>query len=233
MGSHGQNSRQFFRKEDHMQERITALEAEIEAAQEAINEASLLAATEQSTPAVRLKKARAILEQREMLKLARLELAEARKQARAEAEEAAFAERCGNREAICEAVDEIEKESAALDKALAKASKHYAALEDGVRAVLSYGDNAEGFDLKTFKTGHPLQAPYTFAIHCLSEHFEWGPSHHLEAWSKPYGRDEAKARAFADFRAARDDWRNPSDPEPEGPIEYEEVQPKEMNNVVL
>ena len=215
-----------------MTERITALEAEIEAAQAAINNASLTAATESTSPADRLKRARSIIEQREMLKLTRLELVEARKQARAAEEEAAHAERCGNREAICEAVDEIEKQSAALDKALAKAAKHYTALEDCVRSVLSYGDNAEGFDLKTFKTSHPLQAPYTFAIHCLSEHFEWGPSHHLEAWPRPYGRDEGKARAFADFRAARDDWRDPPEPEPEGPIEFEEVSPEEMNNVV-
>jgi hypothetical protein len=114
-----------FEERNEMTDRINALEAEIEAAQAEINTASLMAATESTSPAGRLKKARAILEQKELLKLARLELAEARKQARAEAEEAAFAERCGNREAICEAVDEIEKESAALDKALSRAAKHY------------------------------------------------------------------------------------------------------------
>ena len=83
-------------------------------------------------------------------------MVEARKQARAEADEAAHAERCSNREAIGDAVDEIEKESANLDKALAKAAKHYAALEDCVRSVLSYGEDAESFDLQTFKTAHPL-----------------------------------------------------------------------------
>ena len=216
-----------------MTERITTLEREIEEAQAEINAASLLAATEQSTPAVRLKRARAILEQREMLKLTRIELVEARKQARAEADEAAHAERCSNREAICDAVDEIEKESANLDKALAKAARHYTALEDGVRAVLSFGDKAEGFDLQTFKTSHPLQAPYNFTIHAIAEHFGWGPSHHLESWPRPYGRDEAKARAFADFRAARDEWRDPPAEEPEGPVEFEEVTPEEVANVVL
>lgn len=215
-----------------MTERITMLEREIEEAQAEINAASLLAATEQSTPAVRLKRARAILEQREMLKLTRIELAEARKQARAEAEEVAFAERVENRERICAAVDEIEKESAALDKALAKAAKHYTALEDCVRSVLSHGENAESFDLRTFKTAHPLQAPYTFTIHCLAERFGFGPSHHLEAWPRPHGRDEGKARAFADFRAARDEWRDPPTEE-EGPVEYEEAQPEEVANVVL
>lgn len=216
-----------------MNERITALEREIEAAQQAINDGSLIAATESTSPTDRLKKARAILEQRELLKLTRLELVELRKQAHAEAKEAAFAERCGNREAICEAVDEIEKQSANIDKALAKAAKHYAALEDSVRSVLSYGDNAEGFDLRTFKTSQPLAAPYTFAIHAIAEHLGFGPSHHLASWPKPHGRDEAKARAFADFRATRDEWRDPPDPEPEGPIEYEEVQPVEMKNAIL
>ena len=216
-----------------MTERITTLEREIEAAQAEINTASLMAATESTSPADRLKKARAILERKELLKLARLELTEARKQARAEAEEAAFAERVENRERICEAVDEIEKQSAALDKALAKAAKHYTALEDGVRSVLSYGDSAEGFDLRMFKTGQPLQAPYTFAIYAIAEHFGFGASHSLDSWPKPYGRDEGKARAFADFYVAREDWRNPPEPEPEGPIEYEEAQPEEMNNAVL
>jgi hypothetical protein len=215
-----------------MTERITALEAEIEAAQEAINTASLMAATESTSPADRLTRAREIIEQREMLKLTRLELVEARKQARAEAEEAAHAERCANREAICEAVDEIEKQSAALDKALAKAARHYTALEDGVRAVLSYGENAEAFDLRTFKTSQPLAAPYNFVIHCVAEHFGFGPSHHLEMWPRPHGRDEGKARAFADFRAARDDWRNPPEPELEGPVEFEEVSPEEMADAV-
>jgi len=215
-----------------MTERITALEAEIEAAQAAINTASLMAATESTSPADRLKRAREIIEQREMLKLTRLELVEARKQARAEAEEAAHAERCGNREAICDAVDELEKQSVALDKALAKAAKHYTALEDCVRSVLSYGHNAEGFDLRMFKTAHPLAAPYTFAIHCLAEHFGWGPSHHLESWPKPYGRDEGKARSFANFRAARNDWRDPPEPEPKGPVEFEEVSPEGMADAV-
>ena len=215
-----------------MTERITALEAEIEAAQEAINEASLMAATESTPPADRLKRARALLEQRELLKLARIELVELRKQERAEAEEAAFAERCGDREAICEVVDEIEKQSVALDKALNKASRHYTALEDCVRSVLSYGDNADGFDLRMFKTSAPLAAPYTFAIHCIAEHFGFGPSHHLEMWPKSFGRDEGKARAFADFRATRDDWRDPPEPEPVGPTEYEEVSPEEMHNAV-
>jgi hypothetical protein len=181
-----------FEERNEMTDRINALEAEIEAAQAEINTASLMAATESTSPAGRLKKARAILEQKELLKLARLELAEARKQARAEAEEAAFAERCGNREAICEAVDEIEKESAALDKALSRAAKHYVALEDCVRSVLSYGQNAEGFDLRTFKTSQPLAAPYNFTIHCVAEHFGFGPSHHLEMWPRPHGRDEGR-----------------------------------------
>jgi hypothetical protein len=216
-----------------MTERITTLEREIEEAQAEINAASIIAATESKSATDRLKRARAILEQREMLKLARLELAEARKQARAEAEEAAFAERCGNREAICDAVDEIERQSVLLDKALATAAKHYAALEDGVRAVLSYGENAESFDLRTFKTAHPLQAPYTFTIYAIAEHFGFGASHSLDSWPKPYGRDEGKARAFADFYVAREDWRDPPDAEPEGPVEYEELTPEEVDNVVL
>ncbi len=54
-----------------MTDRINALEAEIEAAQAEINTASLMAATESRSPADRLKKARAILEQKELLKLAR------------------------------------------------------------------------------------------------------------------------------------------------------------------
>ena len=215
-----------------MNERINALEREIEAAQAEINAASIIAATESKSATDRLKKARAIIEQREMLKLARLELAEARKHARAKAEEEAFAERCGNREAICEAVDEIEKESAALDKALAKASKHYAALEDCVRSVLSYGEDAEGFNLQVFKTAHPLQAPYNFSIHAIAEHFRFGPAHHLESWPKLHGRNEAKARAFADFYVARNEWRDPPDEGPESPVEYEEIQPEEMNNAV-
>jgi hypothetical protein len=216
-----------------MNKRIQALEAEIEAAQAEINTASLMAATESTSPADRLNRARAILEQRELLKLARLELVELRKQALAESAEAAFAERCGNREAIGKAVDELEKQSVALDKALAKAAKHYVALEDCVRSVLSYGENAEGFDLRMFKTAHPLAAPYTFTIHAIAEHFGFGPSHHLESWPKPYGRDEGKARSFADFRATRDEWRDPQEPEPEGTIEFEEVSPEEMNNAIL
>ena len=107
-----------------------------------------------------------------------------------------------DREAICEVVDEIEKQSVALDKALSKASRHYTALEDCVRSVLSYGDNAEGFDLRMFKTSAaawPLRTRSPSIA--IAEHFGFGPSHHLEMWPEPYGRDEGKARAFADFRA--------------------------------
>ena len=83
-----------------MNERITTLEREIEEAQAEINTASIIAATESKSATERLKRARSILEQKEMLKLARLELVDARKQARAEAEEAAFADRCGKRAAF-------------------------------------------------------------------------------------------------------------------------------------
>ena len=144
-----------------------------------------MAATESTSPADRLKKARGILEQKELLKLARLELVELRKQARAEAEEAAFAERCGNREAICEAVDELEKQSVALDKALAKAAKHYIALEDCVRSVSVLRRQRGGF-----RSAHVQNiAPAAGSLHvCHSRHrrtFGIGASHHLESLAAP------------------------------------------------
>ncbi len=50
-----------------------------------------------------------------------------------------------------------------------------------MRSVLSYGDNAEGFDLRMFKTSAaawPLRTRSPSIA--IAEHFGFGPSHHLE-----------------------------------------------------
>ena len=162
-------------------------------------------------------------------------MVELRKQARAEAEEAAFAERCGNREAICESGGRDRKAIAlASTKRWRKRRSTTQRSRTACARSCPIGDNAEGFDLQTFKTSHPLQAPYTFAIHAIAEHSDGDLAIISRLGRARMAATKRKARAFADFPSRRDDWRDPPEPEPEGPVEYvEEATPEEMNNVVL
>ena len=209
-------------------ERIAALEAEIAAAQAAIDQASLVAATASTSAADRLDRARAIVEQRELLKLTRLELAEARRAAAAETADAKRAERVAARERLCEAADEMERHAASMTKALRRAGNAYAAMQDSARAALSYGANAADFDLATYRTTDPIGVPYRFAIHAIADAFRFGPKDALAHWPRADRTQAGMTQALAPLLHARDSWRNPQEVEPATVTEWVEATPEEI-----
>ena len=140
------------------EKQIAQLENEIQSSLEALKEASFIAATGSKSPADRLKKARSILEQKELLRLTRLELAEARKRLRSETEASAKAARIKRREQICTIVDEIDGYYASMETSLKTAGAQYAKIKEATAEILLLGRDAQDFDLSTFKSTQPMRA---------------------------------------------------------------------------
>ena len=60
----------------------------------------------------------------------------------------------------------------------------------------------KGLTCSTFKTSHPLQAPYTFAIHAIAEHFGIGASHTLKLGPARMAATKGRRARSQTFRAA-------------------------------
>ena len=214
------------------EKQIAQLENEIQSSLEALKEASFIAATGSKSPADRLKKARSILEQKELLRLTRLELAESRKRLRSETEASAKAARIKSREHICAIVDEIDSYYASMETSLKTAGAQYAKIKEATAEILLLGRDAQDFDLSTFKSTQPMKSVYTNAVFSVAKHFGFEPKDYLESWPSDRKIDEGIERSLQSIRGARDTWRNPPELDPEGLIEFVEVSPegKELEN---
>ncbi len=217
---------------------IERLKTEVEALTErlsketaAINELTQLAATE--TLKDRLKKAREILERRELLKLDRVALSNTKDQLHAAEQEAERDLRIRNREQICTLVDEIEKDAKSMDAALRRAGKAYNRISDSARQVLALGSNAEQFDLTLFKTTGPTTAAYRYAVYAFAEAFNLEPKDHIDSWPRSHDRTDMKGRILSSFFNARDRWREPELLKLEQQdTEYREATEEEIANAI-
>lgn len=216
------------------EETITRLEIEIEKGQANLRKATRLAA---ENPKDRLKQARALIEQREVLKLTRIELAQARQRLAEEQHAAQLALREANAKRIAELTQEIETEALAIERGLRRAGRSYKVMLEHVAAILALGNEAERFDLATFRTTRPARLPYDYCVHKIAEHFGFNPSDHLEHWPKPDRAAEGAARALATFTDIRKRIVAPENfIEPEADsndaAEWIEASPKEIENAI-
>jgi hypothetical protein len=216
------------------EETIKRLETEIEKGQSDLREATRVAA---ANPKDRLKQARALIESREVLKLMRVELAQARQRLADEQHAAQLALREANAKRIAELTQEIETEALAIERGLRRAGRSYKVMLEHVAAILALGTEAERFDLATFRTARPGKLPYEYVVNKCSEHFGFGPSHHLEHWPRQDRAAEGAARALATFTDIRERIVSPEDfIEPEtdndATAEWVEASPEEIENAI-
>jgi predicted nucleic acid-binding protein len=216
------------------EETIERLEAEIEKGQSDLREATRLAV---ANPTDRLEQARALIESREVLRLVRGELAQARQRLVEEQQEAQRALREANAKRIAELTRDIETEALAIERGLRRAGRSYKTMLEHVAAILALGNEAERFDLATFRTARPGKLPYEYVVNKCSEHFGFGPSHHLEHWPKPDRAAEGAARALANFTDIRERIVSPENfTEPKtdnnAAAEWIEASPEEIENAV-
>ena len=134
------------------EETIKRLETEIEKGQSDLREATRVAA---ANPKDRLKQARALIESREVLKLMRVELAQARQRLADEQHAAQLALREANAARIAELTRAIETEALAIERGLRRAGRSYKMMLEHVAAILALGNEAERFDLATFRVVFP------------------------------------------------------------------------------
>ena len=213
---------------------IERLEIEIEQGQSNLRESTRLAAAH---PKDRLKQARALIEQREVLKLMRVELVQARQRLAEEQHAAQLALREANANRIAELTQEIETEALAIERGLRRAGRSYKVMLENVAAILALGNEAERFDLATFRTTRPARLPYDYCVHKIAEHFGFNPSDHLEHWPRQDRAAEGAARALATFTDIRERIVSPEDfIEPEtdndATAEWVEASPEEIENAI-
>ena len=64
-------------------------------------------------------------------------------------------------------------------------------------AILALGNEAERFDLATFKSTRPGKLPNDCCVHKIAKHFGFSRNDHLEHWPKTDRAAESAARALA------------------------------------
>jgi hypothetical protein len=207
---------------DELRDRITA-------AENALAEASKLAVSQAASPTALRKQAKLLLEQREVLKLLRAQLAAAEKtdaenQARLDQER-----RLAARQLVAELSEKVVADAAVLSKEIATAARRFHKIHGYVGELMQAAKNAADIDYNTLQTMKPIDRPYNLAINLIAQHFGFGPRHPLDHWPAQHRVDAGAMAALAPF-AQLAEW--PKEPQPEEPVEYVEATPKEMSDVV-
>lgn len=194
-------------KIDEITNRIAALERDIGA-----GDADIVRLTSEATTAdasKRLDLVRQIVEARELSRLNRLALRTSRADLAAAQDAAERNERIARRNEMAKVIDAVEKDADALQRSLRRSGRIYQRLNENVRNAIKLGEGAEAFDMPTFRTTHPVRAPYVFAVHAFASAFGLSPANHIESWPKADAAEDAMERAFASLYRARDEWRAP------------------------
>ena len=219
---------------DEITKRITSLEHDIETTDAEI--ARLTAEATTADASGRLELVRQLVEARELSRLGRAALRAARADLAVEQAAADRDERIALRDEMAKVIDSIQEDAEALGRSLRRSGRIYRRLYERVRRVMELGPNAESFDMATFRTTHPMKAPYLFAVHAFAEAFGLSPADHIENWPKSDAAKEGMARAFASIYRARDEWQSPElfvdGSDDEAATGYREATPEEMVNAV-
>ena len=151
------------------EETILRLENEIEGLRDKMSATSKFAAandiTEQKDPLVA---ARQLLELREVLKLKRVALSDARSILESEQSAANQAEQDQQRDQICELTNELESEAKKLLASVKKISRHYVSICEIERQIKSLGQTATDWPKEAFQYTRPGDSVYRFLVNALA-----------------------------------------------------------------
>jgi hypothetical protein len=192
------------------EETIERLTLEIEELQGKMADASRLAAHDdiarQGDP---LSAARELLEHRELLKLKRIALAQAKQIAEQEVIEATRVEREGVRDEICSLTDELESEATKMRSGIKRLGKSFKRIVEIEKEIKGLGQNAADWPAEVFRYRSPGESPYRYLINSLTVELDLN-GFHINGWPNQYQASQLAdiAECFRDYLYQREEWRH-------------------------
>ena len=193
-----------------IEETIERLTLEVEELQGRMADASRLAAHDdiagQGDP---LSAARELLEHRELLKLKRIALAQAKQIAEQEVIEATRVERERVRDEICSLTDELESEATKMRNGIKRLGKSFKRIIEIEREIKGLGQNAADWPVEVFRYRSPGESPYRYLINSLTVELDLN-GFHINGWPNQYQASQLAdiAECFRDYLYQREEWRH-------------------------
>ena len=192
------------------EETIERLTLEIEELQGKMAEASRLAAHDDiAGHGDPLSAARELLEHRELLKLKRIALAQAKQIAEQEVIEATRVEREGVRDEICSLTDELESEATKMRSGIKRLGKSFKRIVEIEKEIKGLGQNAADWPVEVFRYRSPGESPYRYLINSLTVELDLN-GFHINGWPNQYQASQLAdiAECFRDYLYQREEWRH-------------------------
>jgi hypothetical protein len=151
--------------------------------------------------------ARKLLENRELLKLKRGTLYQARQQLEVERSIASQAQRDADRDRICELTDQLESEAKKMMSTIKKLGKHFVGISDCERQIKALGISATDWPSQTFQHHKPGESAYRFLINALTTELQLS-NYPINAWPSQFKASQLAdpAEAFRDYLYQREEW---------------------------
>ena len=192
------------------EETIERLTFEIEELQGKMAEASRLAAHDDiAGHGDPLSAARELLEHRELLKLKRIALAQAKQIAEQEVIEATRVERERVRDEICSLTDELESEATKMRNGIKRLGKNFKRIVEIEKEIKGLGQNAADWPVEIFRYRSPGESPYRYLINSLTVELDLN-GFHINGWPNQYQASQLAdiAECFRDYLYQREEWRH-------------------------
>ena len=151
--------------------------------------------------------ARKLLEHRELLKLKRVTLSQARQQLEVERSLATQAQRDADRDRICELTDQLESEAKKMMATIKKLGRHFEGISDCERQIKALGVNATDWPSQTFQHYKPGDSVYRFLVNALTTELQLS-NYPINAWPSQYKASQLAdpTEAFRDYLYQREEW---------------------------
>ena len=151
--------------------------------------------------------ARDLLELREVLKLKRLALSEARSYLEYEELEANRVKHDHQRDQICELTNELESEAKKLLTSVKKVARHYAAIHEIERQIKTLGQTATDWPKEAFQYTRPGDSVYRFLVNTLAAEIDLN-NLPINQWPSKFKAQQVAdiSEAFNDYLYWREEW---------------------------
>ena len=151
--------------------------------------------------------ARELLELRELLKLKRLALSEARSYLEYEQLEANRVKHDQQRQIICDLTDELESEAKKLLTSVKKIARHYASICDIESQIKTLGQTATDWPREAFQHTRPGDAVYRFLVNALAAEIDLN-NLPINQWPSKYKAQQVAdiSEAFNGYLYWREEW---------------------------
>lgn len=151
--------------------------------------------------------ARELLELREVLKLKRLALSEARSYLEYEQLEANQVKHDHQRDQICELTDQLESEAKKLLASVKKIARHYASICEIERQIKSLGQTATDWPKEAFQYTRPGDAVYRFLVNALAAEIDLN-NLPISQWPSKHKAQQVAdiSEAFNGYLYWREEW---------------------------